>query len=262
MKTPKAMILAAGRGTRLRPLTDETPKPLLLLGGKPLIAYHLETFAKVGIQDVVINVSYHAEKIQSTLGSGKQYGVQIHYSVEPETGGLETGGGIFNALSLLGKDPFIVVNGDIWTDYPFAELFELIDTLWPADNFARPRQKTLIDEHRGAINQRFLASYSGNYLGHLVLVNNPAHCPSGDFNLQNKNITSHELNRLTFSGIGIYHPAIFDGCTAGAFPLLPILKKAIAAQKISGEHYCGNWIDVGTISRLNEAEALLAKKIT
>lgn len=226
MKIPKAMILAAGRGTRLRPLTDETPKPLLLLGGKPLIAYHLESFAKIGIKEVVINVSYQAEKIQNTLGSGKKYGVQIHYSVEPETGGLETGGGIFNALSFLGEDPFIVVNGDIWTDYPFEQLFKSL-----------------------------------NGLGHLVLVNNPAHCPNGDFNLQNKNITLDELDRLTFSGVGMYHPALFEGCVRGAFPLLPILKKAIAEQKISGEHYCGDWVDIGTVSRLNEAEVLLAKKL-
>lgn len=220
------MILAAGRGNRLRPLTDETPKPLVLLRGKPLITYHLEALSLIGVKEVVINVAYQAKKIQETLGSGEAYGLQIHYSVEPEAGGLETGGGIFNALPLLGKDPFMVVNGDIWTDYPFEQLYQPLDTL-----------------------------------AHLVLVNNPPHCAQGDLGLQDKKILLNGPANLTFSGIGLYRPELFDGCEPGKFQLITVLKKAIAQQKISGEHYLGQWIDIGTVERLNQAEALLAQKI-
>jgi N-acetyl-alpha-D-muramate 1-phosphate uridylyltransferase len=223
MKLPKAMILAAGRGERLRPLTDDLPKPLVPLAGKPLIDYHLEALAKVGIKEVVINVSYQAEKIQTILGSGERYGVQIHYSIEPEVGGLETGGGIFNALPLLGESPFIVVNADVWTNYPFTRLFK-----------------------------------SFNELAHLVLVDNPAHCPRGNFGLHNDKVMLNYPVNLTFAGIGLYHPALFMGSQAGSFQLVSVLKKAIAQQKVSGEHYRGKWIDVGTIDRLNEAHGLLA----
>ena len=219
------MILAAGRGNRLRPLTDETPKPLILLGGKPLITYHLKALSLIGVKDVVINVAYQAKKIQKMVGLGEEYGLQIHYSVEPEEKGLETGGGIFKALPLLGKDPFLVVNGDIWTDYPFADLNRELDDL-----------------------------------AHLVLVNNPPYRPQGDFGLQDGKILFNDSSYLTFSGIGLYRPELFADCEPGFFPLITVLKKAIAQQKISGERYSGKWVDIGTIERLNYAETLLVQK--
>ena len=221
MKLPKAMILAAGRGERLRPLTDDLPKPLVPLAGKPLIAYHLEALAAVGIKEVVINVSYQAKKIQTMLGSGDQFGIQIHYSIEQEMGALGTGGGIFNALPLLGENPFIVINADIWTHYNFSRLFKPLDTL-----------------------------------AHLVLVDNPAHCPKGNFGLRNGKITQNYPDHLTFAGIGLYHPALFAESQAGAFSIVPILKKAMAQGKISGEHYRGLWMDIGTVDRLNAACSL------
>jgi MurNAc alpha-1-phosphate uridylyltransferase len=203
---PKAMILAAGRGTRLRPLTDEIPKPLIPIAGKPLIAYHLEALVSAGIQDIVINVAYQGKKIRNSLGDGREFGVNIQYSVEPDQGGLETGGGIFNALPLLGEQPFIVVNGDIWTDYPFAKLF-------------RP-----------------LAG-----LAHLVLVDNPAHNPGGDFGLTAEEIVTLTQTQ-TFSGIGLYHPKLFENCQPGVF-------------RLAGECYSGAWVDIGTLDRLAEVRS-------
>lgn len=223
---PKAMILAAGRGTRLRPLTDEIPKPLIPVAGKPLIVYHIEALAAAGVKDIVINVSYQAKKIQAALGSGNAFGVNIHYSVEPDEGGLETGGGIFNALPLLGENPFIVVNSDICTDYPFSQLFKPL-----------------------------------HGLAHLVLVNNPPHHPEGDFGLSEQTVVSEGDVHFTFSGIGLYHPKLFVDCQPGIFRLAPLLKKAISQRMVSGEHHLGHWIDVGTLERLTEAETLLAQKI-
>lgn len=223
---PKAMILAAGRGTRLRPLTDEIPKPLIPVAGKPLIVYHIEALAAAGVKDIVINVSYQAKKIQAALGSGSMFSVNIHYSLEPEEGGLETGGGIFNALPLLGENPFIVVNGDIYTDYPFSQLFKPL---------------------HGLI--------------HLVLVNNPPHHLKGDFGIEEQTVVSESDMNFTFSGIGLYHPKLFVDCQPGIFRLAPLLKKAISQQMVSGEHYLGHWIDVGTLERLTEAEILLTQKI-
>jgi MurNAc alpha-1-phosphate uridylyltransferase len=218
----KAMILAAGRGKRLRPLTDEMPKPLVRVLGKPLIVYHLESLAKAGIEEIVINLSWHGEKIREVVGTGEKYGVHIHYSMEPEEGGLETGGGIFRALSFLGKGPFIVVNGDIWTDYPFANLFK------PLDNLA-----------------------------HLVLVSNPPRHPAGDFSLQNNQVTLAAEQTLTFSGIAVYRSEIFANCVGGSFSVVPLLKNAITQQQVSGERYNGQWYDVGTLESLTQLNSSL-----
>jgi len=213
----KAMILAAGRGERMRPLTLTRPKPLLEVGGRPLIVHHLRALAEAGFREVVINLSWLGTMIRETLGDGRQHGVNIHYSEEgPEP--LETGGGIFHALPLLGPAPFVVVNGDIWTDYPYASLRE-----------------------------RGLAAD----LARLVLVPNPPHNPAGDFLLHGGRILQGgDGDALTFSGIGLYDPDLFDGCRAGAFKLAPLLRSASAAGRLSGEPYQGRWLDIGTPERL------------
>lgn len=207
------MILAAGRGERMRPLTDRVPKPLLCVGGKPLIVHLIEGLKRGGITDLVINVAYLAPLIESGLGDGTAMGVRILYSREPD-GPLETGGGIYRALPQLG-DPFVVVNGDIWTDYPFARL--------PRDILGQ---------------------------AHLVLVDNPAHHPGGDFVLQGNRVHADGAVRLTYSGIGVYRPALFAQAQAGRFPLAPLLRAAMASGDVSGEHFRGGWKDVGTPERL------------
>jgi len=211
----KAMILAAGRGERMRPLTDTTPKPLLRIGGQTMIERHVHALARAGFTDLVINYAHLGEQIEKALGDGDAYGVEIAYS--PETGGaLETGGGIFNALPLLGSEPFLVVNSDIWTDYPFEQLPD------------RPEA-----------------------LAHLVMVDNPGQHPQGDFSLSMRQLSSKGPAMLTFSGIGVYRPELFSGCTAGAFPLAPLLRQAMEAGQASGEHYRGRWFDIGTPERLD-----------
>lgn len=231
----KAMILAAGRGERMRPLTDNTPKPLLLVAGKPLIQWHIEALRRAGFTDIVINHAWHGRQIEDTLGNGAQLGVNIVYSAEGASG-LETGGGIFRALPLLTKElltdevltgeasgaPFLVVNGDIVTDFDFSRL---------------PRQIT--------------------GLAHLVLVPNPEHHPQGDFALHNGKVKAEGEPRLTFSGIGVYSPQLFAQCTAGVFPLAPLLRQAMQRGQVSGEYHPGAWLDVGTPARLTEAESLL-----
>jgi len=209
----KAMILAAGRGKRLRPLTDETPKPLLVVRGKPLIQWHIEHLRGAGYTQLVINTSWLAEQIQEYFGDGAQFGVSIRYSYEgPEP--LETGGGIFKALPLLGRQPFVVVNGDIWTDYPFENL-------------------------KHALKQDNLA--------HLVMVPNAEHHPEGDFYLSPiGHLRDHGGPQLTYSGIGVYRPEFFRDCPAGSFPLLPWLQTAMQMEALSGELYRGEWRDVGT----------------
>ncbi len=214
------MILAAGRGERMRPLTDTCPKPLLPVGNKRLIEYHIDALAAAGVESIVINVAYLGEQIQHYLGDGSRYGVKILYS--PEAEALETGGGIFKALPLLGVGPFILVNGDVWTDYDFTTL---------------PKQ------------------ISG--LAHLVMVTNPEHNPVGDFSLTDNRLSPTGDNKLTYSGIGVYHPNLFAGCEPGRFPLAPLLKKAMAKKQISGEYYRGKWIDVGTPQRLKELDKAL-----
>jgi len=210
----KAMVLAAGRGERMRPLTDETPKPLLEIRGKPVIAYHLEALARAGVREVTINLSWLGARIRAALGSGERWGLKIYYSEEgPQA--LETGGGIFQALSQLGPGPFLVVNADVFTDFDFGRL-----------------------------------SIAPEALAHLVLVPNPEYHPRGDFALQAGRVQDVGDPRYTYSGIGVYRAQFFDGCTAGRFPLLPLLHRAIAAGLLHGELYTGSWSDVGTAKRL------------
>ena len=216
------MILAAGRGERMRPLTDHMPKPLLEVGGKSLLEWHAERLARAGIQRFVINHAHLGEQIERALGDGSRWGVTIDYSPEGQGQALETGGGIFNAVPLLGSEPFIVVNGDIWTDMAFDEL-----------------------------------TLQHDMLAHLVLVDNPSHHPEGDFCLVNERVKIDGQPRLTFSGIGVYAPALFETCQPGAFPLAPLLRSAMQGERVSGEHYQGKWADIGTPERLQQlSEAL------
>lgn len=218
----RAMILAAGKGERMRPLTLTTPKPLISVAGVPLIEYHLRALARAGFKEVVINHAWLGEKIEAHLGTGEQFGLNIQYSVESQP--LETGGGIYQALKYLGDAPFILVNGDIWTDYDFSAL-----------------RKPLTG------------------LAHLVLMDNPEHHVEGDFSLQQEQVTLPQAgNSLTYSGIAVLHPQLFADCVGGAFRLAPLLRQAIAQGQVSGEHFAGHWIDVGTQERLAAAEALLA----
>jgi len=217
------MLLAAGRGERMRPLTDHTPKPLLEVAGKPLIAWHLQRLAKTGIHDVVINLSWLGETIAAALGDGSQHGVRITYSREPWPA-LETGGGIREALPLLGSEPFLLVNGDVYTDVDFAAL-----RLAPGD------------------------------LAQLVLVPNPEHHPRGDFWLDNARIKDSGGERLTYSGIALLRPELLRDAEPGRFALLPWLLKALAAGKLGGQRHGGLWIDVGTPERLAELDARLRR---
>lgn len=228
----KALILAAGLGERMRPLTDTTPKPLLRVGGKRLIEWHLEKLAAIGVREVVVNLSWLADQFPATLGDGERFGLRIAYSREGDAP-LETGGGIWHALPLLrDKAPFLVVNGDVWTDYDFARLPQA-----PAGD------------------------------AHVVLIDNPAHHPGGDFQLQpDGRVAAHGDDRLTFSGIGVYRPVLFDdwrtviGDTAGAratpprFQLAPLLRAAMRRGAATGEHFTGRWTDVGTPDRLRQLD--------
>ena len=216
------MILAAGRGLRLRPLTDETPKPLLMAGDCSLIEHHLEALAKAGVTRIVINHAHLGEQITARLEDGSRYGLQIQYSDE-SSGALETGGGIRNALPLLQSDPFAVVNSDIWTDFAFSDLPVKIKGL-----------------------------------AHLVLVNNPSHRPGGDFMLSAEGIVNATKGvALTFSGIGVYHHRLFEDCSRQHFPLAPLLLDAAAQGQVSGVHYPGEWVDVGTPERLRALDRRL-----
>ena len=233
----KALVFAAGLGERMRPLTDSTPKPLLRVGGKPLVEWHLERLAAIGVREVVLNTSWLAAQFPQALGDGSRWGLKLHFLHEGEVP-LETGGGMHNALPVLCGDddvPFLAINGDIWCDHPLGTL--------PAP--------------RGA--------------AHLVLVDNPAHHPGGDFVLAaDGSVSAEGTPRLTFSGIGVYRRALFDGwrevigARAGAdavpprFPIAPLLRAAMARGAVSGEHHRGRWTDVGTPQRLAELDALLA----
>ena len=221
----KAMILAAGRGERMRPLTDHTPKPLLKVAGRALIEYHLERLHAAGITELVINHAYLGHQIEVFLGDGSRYGLQIHYS--PEEQCLETGGGIHHALPLLGEAPFIVVNGDVWTDFPFERLIPCFS------------------EHSAS-------------LAHLVLVDNPEHNPSGDFALSGRCVHAEGALKYTFSGIACYRPAFFSACTPGVFPLAPMLRAAMSHSQVTGEYYSGDWTDVGTPERLQALDKKLS----
>lgn len=218
----KAMILAAGRGERMRPLTDSIPKPLLKVGGKSLIEYHIEALVRAGLCELVINTAWHGEQIEQLLGSGEKYGAVIEYSHEGEHA-LETAGGIVQALPLLNGGPFVVVNADIWTDYDYSNLPESLD------DFA-----------------------------HLVLVDNPPQHSGGDFALLNGRVQNEGDTRLTFSGIGVYQPTLFSALEAGIRPLAPLLRAAMAGDKISGEHYRGQWFDIGTPERLQALDVQLS----
>ena len=210
----KAMILAAGRGERMRPLTDHTPKPLLLVGGKPLIVWHLERLAQAGFKEVVINHAHLGAQIEKALGNGSAWGLSIEYS--PESTALETAGGIANALHLLGETPFLVINGDVFTEIDFGAL-----------QLAAP------------------------YLAHLVLVDNPSQHPEGDFALHAGKVSDEGDHQLTFSGIGVYHPRLFAELERGqAAKLAPLLRSAMAKGLVTGQHYQGVWHDIGTPARL------------
>ena len=233
----RAMILAAGRGERMRPLTDTLPKPLLHAGGRPLIVWHIARLARAGFHDIVINHAWLGHKIEQALGDGRQYGVRLHYSAEGQA--LETAGGIAQALPLLGDEPFLVVNGDVWCD-------------WTPE--LAPGQA-----------QRLHASGD---LAWLLLAGNPPHHPSGDFLLdatgrvrdpvQPDGVTARANSRLTFTGIGVYHPALFAGLPAGRpAALAPLLRQAMREGKVAGAHYNGEWMDIGTPARLAELDARL-----
>ncbi|MCK4494498.1 MAG: nucleotidyltransferase family protein [Methylococcales bacterium] len=223
----KAMILAAGRGNRMKPLTDHTPKPLLEVQGKPLIQHTLENLVAAGFNDIVINIAYLGAQIRDFLGNGDQFGAKIVYSDEGAEG-LETAGGIIKALPLLGTKPFLVINSDIIYDYPLKTLhYRLIDR------------------------------------AHLVLVKNPEFHQEGDFSLaENGHLSTAEINRHTFSGIGIYHPKLFENCAEGKLKLGPILKIAADNGRISGEHFTGLWMDIGTPERLQEVDEYFCDSLT
>ena len=216
------MVLAAGRGERLRPITDELPKPLVAVGGRPLIAWHLAALARAGFREVIINLSWLGEKLRAALGDGHGFGVTIRYSEEGPVA-LETGGGIAHALPLLGAQPFLVVSGDIWTELDFGSL-----------------------------------QLAPEALAHLVLIPNPAHHPHGDFGLEGERVVLGESGRLTYGNVGIYRPEFFAGFS-GRFPLVQPLRRAIAAGQVRGQLFRGRWCDVGTPQRLAELNAQLAQ---
>lgn len=223
----KAMILAAGKGERMRPLTDQIPKPLLEVAGKPLIVWHLEKLAKANFEEVIINHAYLGEMIEAYIGDGSRWNLKITYSREGSP--LETAGGIKKALPLIGDQPFLVINADIYTDF----------------NFATIKNRNLND-----------------CKGHLVMVKNPKQHPDGDFFLQNNQIELEGKERLTFSGIAIYQPKIFEDINIESVAkLAPILKKLIGAKCISGEAYQGLWFDIGTPERLNEVNVFLKEEL-
>jgi MurNAc alpha-1-phosphate uridylyltransferase len=220
----KAMILAAGRGDRMRPLTDQQPKPLLMAGGSPLIVHQINRLRAAGFTDLVINHAYLGEQIEQALIDGSRYGVRIRYSPEGHGRALETGGGIFHALPLLGDGPFLVVNGDIWSDVDYGSL--------------------RIADHD---------------LAHLVLVDNPAHHPDGDFSLSGDRIQQDGPAPLTFAGIGIYRKALFADCAPGPFPLAPLLRAAMAEGRCGGSRHRGTWMDIGTPERLQVLDTMLSR---
>jgi len=214
------MVLAAGRGERMRPITDTLPKPLVPVAGKPLIGYHLERLAAAGFREVVVNLSWLGEQIRAALDDGRAYGLSISYSDEGPAP-LETGGGIFKALPVLGPGPFLVVNGDTWSDIDYGRL----------------------------------ALDDSGANGRIVLVPNPTHNLRGDFGVEGDVVVDREVDRFTYSGVGVYTPEFFVGCSPGKFPMLPLLKRAIAARLLRGEIHHGEWCDVGTPERLAALDA-------
>jgi N-acetyl-alpha-D-muramate 1-phosphate uridylyltransferase len=224
------MILAAGRGERMRPLTDSKPKVLLQAGARTLIEWHLEKLARARVLDVVINHAWLGGQIEKLLGNGRQFGLNIAYS--PEQQALESAGGIAQALPLIGTDPFLVINGDVFTDLKLEPLLAKLSELNGKD-----------------------------HLAHLVLVDNPEHNPAGDFVLAGTTVSNSGHPRLTFSGIGAYHPALFGSVIRGrAARLAPLLRAAMDGGVITGEHYQGLWVDVGTPERLAQLNRLLDER--
>lgn len=223
----RAMILAAGRGERMRPLTDTQPKPLLEVGGKPLIQYHIEALARAGIKDIVINLAWQGELMRSALGSGERLGVQIRYSDEP-AGALETGGGILAALPLLGPDPFLVISGDIWSEFP---LDSCIGRLARAD------------------------------VAHFVLVPNPDFHAQGDFGIESGRLLDR-APRHTYANIGVLRPEFFAGRQPGRFALAPLMFEWIRQDRVSGELYRGRWHNLGTPAQLAQLDAELRAHIS
>lgn len=221
----KAMILAAGRGERMRPLTDTVPKPLLTVADKPLIVWHIEALARAGVTDIVINHSWLGEQIPQALGDGSRWGLRLHYSAEGDLG-LETGGGILNALPLLADEAFVVVNGDVFVSMDLSSLCTMT-----------------LAEHQ---------------LAHLVLVNNPEHHPIGDFSLQKNGLVTPKT-QLTFSGISVLSAKLFAGQSAGKFPLAPLLRHAMTQNQVTGELFSGQWVDVGTPERLRQLDQTVKK---
>ncbi|MCB1866060.1 MAG: nucleotidyltransferase family protein [Chromatiales bacterium] len=218
----RAMILAAGRGERLRPLTDRIPKPLVEVHGQTLIERVLCQLARASVYELVVNTAWLGEQLHARIGDGAQYGVRVDWSDEPP-GALETGGGIRRALPLLGDEPFIVVNADVYSDFDFATLDRL----------------------------------AANDLGHLILVDNPDHHPDGDFGLDGRRVHNNALRRLTYAGIAVLHPNLFDGEMRERFSLAPLLRSAAERNRLSGTHFTGLWSDVGTAERLAELEQRL-----
>lgn len=231
MTRTRAMILAAGRGERMRPLTDHTPKPLLPVGGKPLIVWHIERLRAAGFTELVINHAHLGHRLEDALGDGSAFGVRIAWSSEATA--LETAGGIRHALPLLGEEPFVVINGDVFCDADFAALRAATQSL-----------------------------HAEGPLAHLLLVDNPAHHTEGDFRLAaDGHIHADGNPRLTFAGLGAYHPALFAGL-ADDTParLAPLLREAMATNKVRGQHHTGHWLDVGTPQRLADLERMLATR--
>lgn len=228
----RAMILAAGRGERMRPLTDHCPKPLLQVGGRPLIVWHIERLAAAGFRQIVINHAHLGEMLKQALQDGSRWGVRILWSHEEQA--LETAGGIANALDALGHEPFLVVNGDIWCDFEF-------------------RRALTIGEQMRAARLRAWC----------VLVDNPAQHPTGDFGLQAGALLNDAPEKFTFSGVGIYSPELFSGIGRNQrAPLAPLLRQAISAGQAGAEHHGGRWVDVGTPQRLAELDAQLRTEVT
>jgi len=220
----KVMLLAAGVGERMRPLTDHTPKPLLQVAGVPLLEHHIRRLAEAGLTDLLINVAHLGQQIIDYCGDGSRWGVSIAYS--PEAAPLETAGGIINAMPLLGQQPFMVVNGDVWTDYPFRPL----------------ASRGLLSASRSA---------------HLVLVDNPPQHPLGDYTLSDTatlEIKKPDACGYTYAGVALFSPRFFAGVSAGKLALRPLLDKAISSSQVSGEHYTGSWVDVGTPERLQQLD--------
>lgn len=225
----RAMILAAGRGERMRPLTDHLPKPLVALAGQPLIEHVVRRLAAAGVHELVVNLGYRGAQIREHLGDGSALGVQLAYSDEGDPP-LETGGGVFRALPLLGASPFLLVNADVYSEFDLGRLVA---------------QARALPDHD---------------MGHLVLVPNPPHVRDGDFGLQGGRVTNDGEPRLTFSGLSVLRPELFVDCEDGRFPLAPLLRRASACDELSGERFDGRWSDVGTPERLADLERQLGAR--